>query len=301
MRIIEEKNIKALSQVLEFIEAYAEYHICEGEVAEDGLPTDAKMLMDSIPFLKDIVSGKKYVVEVVYEKEDVSLIKDNGRYCAIDLGVSNFATVTSNIKGFRPYVISGKVLKSYNRWWNKEVSKAKAILATRNGGKSTSRRIRRMTEKRNNKVMDFMHKASRIVANQLASDGVSTVYVGKNTGWKQDVGIGRVNNQNFVGIPYEMFISYLKYKCRMMGISVEVAEESYTSKCSFLDMEELCKHKVYMGRRVKRGLFRSKDGRLINADVNGSYNILRKGKPEAFDADGVEGVLVHPTVIKTVE
>lgn len=266
-----------------------------------GVSVKSAIPYDSIRQVRVFKRLDRYVVEVVYEKEDVSLVKDNGRYCAIDLGVSNFATVTSNINGFRPYVISGRVLKSYNRWWNKEVSRAKAILATRNGGKKTSRRIRRMTEKRNNKVRDFMHKASRIVANQLASEGVSTVYVGRNTGWKQDVGIGRVNNQNFVGIPYEMFISYLKYKCRMMGIAVEVVEESYTSKCSFLDTEELCKHEVYMGRRVKRGLFRSKDGRLINADVNGSYNILRKGKPEAFDADGVEGVLAHPTVIKTVE
>ena len=231
--------------------------------------------------------------------EDRPLSEDTGRYCAIDLGVSNFATVTSNIRGFRPYVISGRELKSYNRYYNKEVAKRKSVLSARNGGQKTSRRIRRLTRKRDDKVRDFMHKASRLVANQLASDGVSAVYVGHNPGWKQDANIGKVNNQNFVQIPYDRFIRYLEYKCAMVGIEVRMVEESYTSKCSFVDGEEICKHEKYVGRRVHRGLFRTAGGRLVNADVNGSYNILRKGKPEAFDADGVAGAVVHLEVIKT--
>ena len=243
-----------------------------------------------------------YVVEVVYETVDVKPVSgDNGRYCAIDLGVSNFATVTSNIPGFQPYVISGKGIKSYNRYYNKELAEMKSVLDTRNNGMKSSRRTMRLTEKRNNKVRDFMHKASRIIANQLASDNVSTVFVGKNDGWKQDVNIGSTNNQNFVQIPYGMFISQLTYKCAMLGITVSVVDESYTSKCSFLDTEEISKHEEYLGKRVKRGLFMASDGRLINADVNGSYNILRKCKPEAFGADGVVGALVHPVVIKTTE
>ena len=243
-----------------------------------------------------------YVVEVVYETLDVKpSVGDNGRYCAIDLGVSNFATVTSNIPGFQPYVISGKEIKSYNRYYNKELAEMKSVLDTRNNGMKSSRKTRRLTEKRDNKVRDFMHKASRLIANQLASDNVSTVFVGKNDGWKQDVNISSVNNQNFVQIPYTMFISQLTYKCAMLGITVSVVDESYTSKCSFLDMEDVCKHEEYLGKRVKRGLFRASDSRLINADVNGSYNILRKCKPEAFTADGVVGALVHPVVIKTTE
>ena len=243
-----------------------------------------------------------YVVEVVYETPDIKpMVGDNGRYCAIDLGVSNFATVTSNIPGFMPYVVDGRELKSYNRYYNKELSNAKSILDTRNKGRKSSRKIKRLTERRNNKVRDFMHKASRMITNQLASDGVSTVFVGKNDGWKQDVNIGARNNQNFVQIPYEMFISQLTYKCAMLGISVKTVNESYTSKCSFLDGEEICKHERYLGKRIKRGLFRASDGRLINADVNGSYNILRKCKPEAFDADGVVGALVHPVRHKNHE
>lgn len=241
-----------------------------------------------------------YVIEVVYEKQEQQILSDNGRYCAIDLGVSNFATVTSNVKGFRPYVISGKKIKSYNRYWNKTIGACKSILEKRNSGKYTSRKIRRITQKRNNKVKDFMHKASRLVVNQLVSDNISTLIVGRNTGWKQDTNIGDVNNQNFVEIPYNMFVSYLKYKCSMAGITVELVDESYTSKCSFLDSEDICHHDRYLGKRKHRGLFVSNNGVTVNADVNGSYNILRKGKPKAFDADGVVGALVHPTVIRTV-
>ena len=112
----------------------------------------------------------------------------------------------------------------------------------------------------------------------------------------QDINIGKVNNQNFVQLPIMRFADMVKYKCELEGIKVVFNEESYTSKCSFLDAEQICKHETYMGRRVKRGLFVSKYGRKINADVNGSYNIMRKAIPNAF-ANGIEGVGVHPLVL----
>ena len=241
-----------------------------------------------------------YVIEVVYDngEGDVEYV-DNGRYAAIDLGVSNFSTVTSNVNGFRPFVIDGRYIKSVNRYYNKEVSNYKSILDRRNGGRKVSNRIYRLAEKRNNRMSDFAHKASRMIVNQLVSNDIHTLVVGYNKGWKQDINIGRKNNQTFVQIPFDKFMNLLRYKCQMAGIKFLTVDEGYTSKCSFLDGEEICKHDVYSGRRVKRGLFKSADGTLINADVNGSYNILKKCIPNAFDANGVEGVLVHPVVIKT--
>lgn len=126
--------------------------------------------------------------------------------------------------------------------------------------------------------------------------GMGTLVIGKNDGWKQNVRLGKRNNQNFVQIPHARFIDMLTYKAQLVGIDVIVTEESYTSKCSFLDGEAVCKQEQYAGKRVKRGLFRASDGRLIHADVNGSYNILRKAIPDAMSrhGEGIRGAVVHP-------
>ena len=236
-----------------------------------------------------------FVVEVIYTTPDCNLLTDNKRYAAIDLGINNLVTLTSNIIGDTPMVISGKVVKSYNQYYNKQVAHYKSILELQNNTK-TSRRIRRLHLKRKFKIEDYMHKASRYIVNQLVSKGINTLIIGKNDGWKQDINIGKVNNQKFVQIPFESLLSKLQYKCSLVGINVELINESYTSKCSFLDGETIEKHEEYVGKRIHRGLFKSAQGTLINADVNGSYNILRKSKPKAF-ADGVEGVVVHPVII----
>ena len=118
--------------------------------------------------------------------------------------------------------------------------------------------------------------------------------IGKNKGWKQSINIGRRNNQAFVQVPHARFIDMLTYKARLVGIKVVVTEESYTSKTSFIDLEPVKKQMVYLGKRIKRGLFKSADGTLINADINGSSNIIRKVVPNAF-ADGIEDVVVRPS------
>jgi len=138
-----------------------------------------------------------------------------------------------------------------------------------------------------------MHEASRYLVNHLVSQGVSKLIIGHNKLWKQETNIGKCNNQNFVSIPHSRFFAMLKYKCNLEGISIVEREESYTSKCSFLDLEPIKKQTKYVGLRVKRGLFRSQSGININADVNGSYNILRKEIPEAF-SQGIEAVVVQP-------
>ena len=249
-----------------------------------------------------------YVIEVVYTCDFAMPPKeDNGRYAAIDLGVDNFATVTSNVRGLRPWIISGREIKSANRYFNKEIGKAKSVLSIRNGGK-TSERIQRLWLKRSNIMDDFMHKASRHVVNQLVSDGINTLIVGKNDGWKQDADMGSRNNQNFTAIPHSRFISMLRYKCEMAGIALIEQEESYTSKASFLDLDPIpvygqhdSGNVEFSGYRRHRGMYVRKDGKgEINADVNGSYNILRKCKPEAF-AEGVVGLVVVPALIKRAD
>ena len=206
-----------------------------------------------------------YDIEVVYNVQDTEMKQDNGRYAAIDLGVSNLATVSFNCG--RPFIVNGRPLKSINQFYNKRKSKCRDL---------KSRKAKSMNRKRDNKVRDYLHKASRMVVNQLVSRDVNILVIGKNDGWKQEANMGRRCNQTFVSIPFEKFIGMMEYKCRMAGIAVIKVNESHTSKCSFLDNEPICHHDEYMGRRIKRGLFKSKSGRLINADLNGSLNIMRK-------------------------
>lgn len=233
-----------------------------------------------------------YVIEIVYNVNETPIKPDNGKYMSIDLGLGNLATVTSNDRSVKPFIVNGKPLKSINQFFNKRVSELKSKLKS---NKCTSKRIKRITNKRNNKVNDYLHKSSRYIVNQLVSGDINTLVVGKNKEWKQEINIGKVNNQNFVNIPHDRFIDMLIYKCKLEGINVTTIEESYTSKCSFLDLEDIKKHTSYKGKRISRGLFKSNNGRLINADINGSFNILRKAVPNVF-TDGIEGFVVNPMV-----
>ena len=199
-------------------------------------------------------------------------------------------TVTSNKRGCKPLVINGKPLKSINQFYNKQKAKYQSELPK---DIKTSKRIQKLTFKRNNRVNDYLHKSTNYIVNFCLKNELNTIVIGYNEFWKQKVNIGKVNNQKFVQIPFERLLSILEYKCQKYGLNILSNEESYTSKCSFLDLEEIKKHDVYLGKRVKRGLFISSNGKLINSDVNGSYNILRKVFPKVFD-NGIEGVAVHP-------
>ena len=249
----------------------------------------------SINCVRIVPQLEQYTIEVVYTIADIKPLKSNRTYASIDLGVSNLATITYS-DGKQPKIINGKPLKSINQYYNKRLAYYKSKLETVNK-KKTSHRIKRFTNKRNNKVNTYLHKASKYIVSDIQSKGITTLVIGKNTEWKTECSIGKVNNQNFIQIPHSRFIDMLSYKCEKVGITVKLQEESYTSKCSFLDGEEICKHETYMGRRVKRGLFKSANGKYINADVNGSYNIMRKAIPNAF-ANGIEGLVVNPIVVK---
>ena len=232
----------------------------------------------NIKQVRIIPRGNHLVVEVLYEVEEPALLENNNRYASIDLGIDNLCSVSSNC--CNSFIINGKPVKSINQYYNKKKAKLqKRVKKCQN--KNKSKRFQKLTEKRNRKVKDYFHKASRYIVNQLVSNQINTLVIGYNKGWKQEVNIGRRNNQKFVGIPFMMLRDMLSYKCSLVGINVIVTEESYTSKCSFIDNEEIKKKETYLGKRTKRGLYRSKNGRLINADINGSYNIMRKGLVKA--------------------
>ena len=230
-----------------------------------------KTSVENVQQVRIVPKGNHLVVEVLYVVKEKELKDDNSRYCSIDLGVGNLATIGSNV--LKPIIINGKPLKSVNQYYNKQLAKLKSELKNE---KKTSKRIKSLTAKRNNKVNDYLHKASRLIVNYLVSNNISTLVIGKNKEWKQNANIGKRNNQNFVQIPHTRFIEMLTYKCKLEGITVIIKEESYTSKCSFMDNEPIKKQKVYIGKRIKRGLFETKEKRLINSDLNGSLNILKK-------------------------
>ena len=237
-----------------------------------------------------------YVIEVVYGVEE-NRLKQNQRVAAIDLGLNNLAAVVTN-DGDNPILISGRKIKSINQYYNKMASKKQALLPY---NVFTSKSLDRLQLKRNNKISYEIHKITKFLANYFDERDVSKVIIGNNSGWKNGINIGKRNNQNFVNIPYTKFINQLTYKCKSLGITVIVREESYTSKASFLDYDEIpnykegAKHK-FSGKRIKRGLYRSTT-RKINADVNGAYNTMVK-EDSNYIIGNREQLGFNPTLIK---
>lgn len=236
--------------------------------------------------------GKKLKVEIVYRYEVKDADLDKSKYASIDLGIDNLATMITD-KG--SFLYSGKFLKSYNRNFNRQLARLQSI-KDKQGIKKATKRIQGIYEKRDRYFEDAFHKYSRMIVNHLIENRIGNLVVGYNTGWKQSVNIGKRNNQKFVQIPFARLASYLKYKCEMAGIRFVENEESYTSKCDALAMEEIRKHESYLGKRVKRGLFRSSTGKYINADVNGAVNILRKvvGESDCISQITGSGRLLRP-------
>ncbi len=232
-----------------------------------------------------------YTVEVVYTKFIEKTSTLNPTWVAgADLGLDTLLALTSNQPGFVPLLINGRPLKAINQFYNKRVADLKSRLSP---GCYTSHQIEALTDKRNRRLQTELHRCSRALIDRLVEHGIGTLVIGKNEGWKQHIELGARTNQNFVSIPHARFIEMLTYKAQLAGLQVILVEESYTSKCSFLDLEPIGKHEHYQGKRIQRGLFRTSTGRLIQADVNASYNILRKAVPKAF-ADGIAAAVVQP-------
>ena len=247
--------------------------------------------VDKVQTVKIIPQPTCLVIIVTYRTAAPQLKPDNGRYLGIDLGIDNFATVVNN-QGLKPLVVNGRGLKSMNRYFNLRLAWLQS-LAKRSNGRYMTRRIARLYQKRAFKIDDFMHKASRLVVNLAKELNVSKIVVGYNEGWKQGANLGRKVNQRFVQIPFQSFVNRLTYKAADAGIEVILHEESFTSGTSVLDGELPTREFYDKSRRVKRGLFRSSLGTLINADVNAAYQIIRKVFPNEF-SEGVSGVALHP-------
>lgn len=242
--------------------------------------------------IRVIPKGNHYIVELVYDVFSINLRLNPNRILSIDLGLNNLVTVVNNA-GLPPWRVKGGIIKSINQYYNKTRARL-CSLRDKQGLKGQTRRLKRLQLKRQNKLRDIFHKVTRSLITHCISNDFGRIVVGYNLRWKQQIRLGRRMNQHFVSVPFLMLVRQIQYKASLVGIEVIVVEESHTSKASFLDEEPIHHHQTYLGKRVYRGLFRLSAGVLINADVNGGYNIGRKAVPEAFSVDGIEGVGLHP-------
>lgn len=226
------------------------------------------------------------ILEIIYEKIITTNKIINNNIISLDLGVNNFVTMTNNI-GKNPILINGKQIKSINQHYNKQRS---YLTSTLPNNVFWSKKLNSITNNRNNKVKNFIHHSSKYILKYCKENNISKIIIGNNPMWKQDIKLSKRTNQNFVSIPYDILIKQLQYKSLDYGIEVILTEESYTSGTSFLDNELPIKENYNKKRRIKRGLFKSNKGILINSDVNGSYQIMKKVFPNVF-TNGIEACL----------
>lgn len=253
------------------------------------LPTKAK----NVDQVRIVPKLNHYVIEVVYTVNEP--VKSTGKYVAgVDIGLNNLMAITSNHPGIRPLLINGRPLKSINQFFNKRVAASQSAEAWK--------QIKDDYSKRDRRIDNYLHTVSRRVIDWCLVSDIGQLIIGKNDGWKQNINIGKKKNQEFTLIPHAKLIHLLTYKAQLHGIQVITTEESYTSKASALDGDELPVYKaksevkpVFSGKRVKRGLYKTSTGRIINADTNGSINIARKVIPNAFE--GIEALPFVPVVL----
>ncbi|MDY7006863.1 MAG: transposase [Cyanobacteriota bacterium] len=266
--------------------------ICHLSMSEIKIP----VVVDTVIEVRIVPATSCYIIEVVFEKTNQPQI--HSTYVAgIDLGIDRLVALSTNKPGVKPMLVNGQPLKSVNQLYNKRKAKYQSRLICQ---KKTSRKIEALTYHRNRFVENYLHNTSKLVVNYLVTNRIGTVVIGKNDNWKQGANIGKKNNQNFTQIPHSKLIQQITYKCQLVGIKVIETEESYTSKTSALDLEKPCKHQNYVGKRIKRGLFKSSTGKVINADINGSIQIIRKKFPEAFSAEGIVSCAVQPVLVNPI-
>jgi len=272
----------------------------QGVIAVTGLGAlvQTAQSRETVSEVRIVPKGDHYVIEVVYQQEAKQARVDPELFVAADLGVSVLAALTSNKPGFLPRLVNGGPIKSLNQFYNKQRAHHQSKLAKAN--RFTSRQLERITTKRNRRILHYLHTASRRIIDLLVQEGIGTLIIGKNPLWKQEVEMGKRNNQNFVQAPHARFIEMLTYKAELVGIQVILTEESYTSRASFLDRDEIpvydqnrTEEPHFSGRRDGRWYYAS-GKRHIHSDVNGSYNIGRKVVPTAFDGPGIAAPAVRP-------
>ena len=244
--------------------------------------------------------SRYFEIQYIYDTEEIQreLNKE------IDLGIDNLCTCVTNTGS--SFIIDGRKLKSINQYYNKVNAKLQSI-KDKQKIKGTTLRQKRITRKRNNRVNDFLSKAARIIVNYCLNNDIGKLVLGYNEDFQRNSNIGSINNQNFVNIPYGKLKDKLIYLCKLYGIEFKLQEESYTSKASFFDGDEIPiygkenpQEYIFSGRRIKRGLYQTNAGKLINADCNGALNILRKSKVVDLSVLYNRGELNTPKRIRVV-
>lgn len=262
---------------------------------KSGLEDIKTRILNDIRQIRIVPRGIRYFIEIIYEKPEVNLELNKNRIIGVDLGLNNLVTVANNA-GIPPFIIKGRVVKSINQFYNKRKSELISI-KEKQGYTFKTKRLMRLELKRANKIRDYFHKVSRTIIDYCIRNDFGTIVIGYNKSWKQKINIGKKNNQSFVSIPFLKLVKQVQYKAKLVGISTLLVNEAHTSKCSFYDNEPIEHHSRYVGRRISRGLFKTSHGRLVNADVNAAYNIIKKAVPDAFKllkANGIEGAVGHP-------
>ena len=259
------------------------------------LKIKTRIQLEQIQQIRIVPEATCFKCEIVYEKDIVK--NEDLNYenkVSIDLGVNNLATMFINDEAFSSCIINGRPLKSINQFYNKKLSMLKSFV-----GDKSSKRIKNFMKRRNNKVKDYIHKASRWIISLCEQHHIGHLIIGKNDGWKQKSKMSKKVNQHFIGIPFEMLINQLIYKAEEIGIIVKLIEESYTSKIDHLAGESFGHKEKYLGKRVHRGLFKSSVGKVINADVNGAIGIMRKVVGESLVTKIADSVVAFTPVIIT--
>ncbi|MGB3510566.1 MAG: transposase [Microcoleaceae cyanobacterium] len=267
--------------------------ICHLSMSEIKVPTSQTEIIEA----RIIPKSSCYLIEIVYEKQEETT--DDRQIAGVDLGVNNLMAVTTNQTGVSPILIKGRPLKAINTFYNKQRSYLQSQLKTKQN-QSYSHRLKKLTHKRNCRVENYLHTASKRVIDWCVNHEIGILVIGQNQNWKQEIKLGKKNNQQFVNIPHNKLIEMLTYKAQLKGIKVIITEESYTSQSSCLDGDDLPKYgeqkPKFSGKRVTRGLYKTREKKLLNADVNGSFNIIKKVIPDVLD-QGIKGLPFNPVVL----
>ena len=261
---------------------------------------DRKIVMVTIK-PSDKKNLKYFILLITYSIEKPQLVHNFDNVLSIDIGINNLATCF-NSSSNESFIIDGRRLKFINSRYNKDIARLSAI-KDRQKIKRWTNKMYKLLERRNDRIDDILHKASKHIVEYCLINDIGTIVVGKNKDWKQNCDLRKSTTQNFVQIPHARFIDMITYKANIVGIRLITLNESYTSKCSSLDNEEICHHEKYVGKRSKRGMFVTSKGIRINADVNAAINIYRRhvtamGSSVTIDSKQMEGILAHPLKIK---
>ncbi len=268
--------------VLDLPDFIGKDNICEVLISPEGNGFD---IITSYKINDDVIrsivkESKNFSFKKVKNEETDEIIVTNKDFkdsdlkvVGCDIGLNNLMALASNDKSMPDLLVNGRELKSVNQYYNKVKAQKTSELPK---GLYSSKAIRKLTETRNHKINSMCHEVTKKVVDFLLIHGINCLVVGNNKGWKQEINIGKRNNQNFVSLPFAKVRNMLKYKCHLNGIIYLETEESYTSKCSFTDRESMSHQDDYKGKRIIRSLFKDSKGHIFNADIHGALNIIRK-------------------------